>query len=1104
MSVVYVLTTPIPEDGGDDPTVEQVRKRAKWDNNDYVCRGLSLNGMSDPLFDIYQNVESFKKLWDALEAKYIAKDASSMKFLVSNFINYKMTDSRLVMEQYNDLLGILRIFQAHLKHKKEELNIVELGSHLRIEESLKVHDSDKPKGNNVAGPSVVNMVEHNKSMYNDNKGKRKHYENTRDDPNKKEKHTCWKCGKINHIKRDCKGVNVGNKANGSSTKGSVDGSSNSMKGHNMVNKSLQVYYVSYVSDAYFVQDDDVAWYVDSGATVHECKDRCWFKTYESMTNGFILHMGNESTTLVHGRGCEDLKFSSRNCFDEALDKFKVFKTKVESQQGSLIKRFRTDSGDVIFDENRFSSVPRLSQRSLVDGTEDFGGSVVFEEVIENVVQQPEPELRKSKNNPNTFNEAIKSQVVAFWKKAINDEMDSIMGNNTWVLADLPLYYFDTYALVARISTIRLLIAMTSIHNLIIHQMDVKTTFLNGKLEEEVYINQPQGLIMPGNENKVDMKKDFLSSSHYIKKEVKKFNYFDCTPFSTPMDTSEKLMPNNGQVVSQLEHSRVKPISSISICCDSAVTLAKAYSQMYNRKSRHLGVRHSMIRELIMNGVASIEFVSEAECKSGLNDIYRSDDFSMFEPSTGMLLSGLAKAVDLGPDVRLACEGPTAQCARNRVKLGSWNEDKLRSSAFPVSSSGHAMSLSSEPGEMAPESSKAVIIPKFDMHVYTFKLTSEELQTIIKEYCILMDLGFAGSVFLLFLVVIKHFGVHVSQLVPMGVNRVILFKIRYMSLDIRPTVSLFRVFYKLCKQGHWFSFENKTEDHAKKCFKEVATSLKGWKRKFCLLDRRAVPDAMPWRHGDTNLHDDFLNNYDEVIDMDTFLKLPSWTGTVVSGGDPILKEQRPNPWGSKKRRKAQKNNESIQSGSEATLSATPIHQASPKAGKNPAAATTEIATDTPRTAKGERFRTGDEWRETTSDQVEKIQSLENDLDSRTQQLVAAEEKIKALEGENLNLLGKAAQSEADRKKLVREFIRAMVKRLHTSVEYRQSLATPVQLCYSAGWLEGLSLGRTEDQIAQFLFETQDLSIEGSKSWESKHREIFIISYPHFQKVANSCD
>ncbi|GJU04840.1 zinc finger, CCHC-type containing protein [Tanacetum coccineum] len=548
-------------------------------------------------------------------------------------------------------------FKHTLKHLKDELTLVKLGSYLHIEESLRVQDNDKPKGNNIAGPLVVNMVKHNiSSRYNDNKGKRKHHDYTRANPNKKAKLTCWKCGKIGHIKRDYKGINVGNKAIGLGIKDSVDGSSNSLK-------------------AYFVQDDDVAWWVNSRATVYVCIDRCWFKTCESLKDGSILHMGNESTALVHRRGCVDLRLghvhfkrmqdmfkdgliptfdidTEKYTKDEALDKFKVFKTEVELQQGSLIRQFRTDRGglsqgfwgeamltacyllnrvpnkrnmitpyelwtkrkpnlnylrvwgcravvrlpdpklktlgergiecifvgyaehskafrfyviepnesvsinsiiesrDAIFDENRFSSVPRPSLR-IPNGTEDIGGSVVPEEVTEEVVQQPEPELRKSKRNrtpkdfgpefqlyliegtrdevsdqhsycfnveddPKTFDEAMKSQDVAFWKEAINDEMDSIMGNNTWVLADLPpgckplgckwifkrklkvdgtiekfkarlviqgfkqksrIDYFDTYAPVARISTIRLLIAMASIHNLIIHQMDVKTAFL---------------------------------------------------------------------------------------------------------------------------------------------------------------------------------------------------------------------------------------------------------------------------------------------------------------------------------------------------------------------------------------------------------------------------------------------------------------------------------------------------------------------------------------------------------------------------------------------------------------------------------------------------
>ena len=48
-------------------------------------------------------------------------------------------------------------------------------------------------------------------------------------------------------------------------------------------------------------------------------------------------------------------------------------------------------------------------------------------------------------------------------------------------------YFDTYASVARIATIQVLIALASIYKLEIHQMDVKTAFLNGELDEEIYI-----------------------------------------------------------------------------------------------------------------------------------------------------------------------------------------------------------------------------------------------------------------------------------------------------------------------------------------------------------------------------------------------------------------------------------------------------------------------------------------------------------------------------------------------------------------------------------------------------------------------------------------
>ena len=56
--------------------------------------------------------------------------------------------------------------------------------------------------------------------------------------------------------------------------------------------------------------------------------------------------------------------------------------------------------------------------------------------------------------------------------------------------------------VTRISSICILIALAYVHKLFIHQMDVKTTFLNGDLEEEIFILQPKGCITHGQENKV--------------------------------------------------------------------------------------------------------------------------------------------------------------------------------------------------------------------------------------------------------------------------------------------------------------------------------------------------------------------------------------------------------------------------------------------------------------------------------------------------------------------------------------------------------------------------------------------------------------------------
>ena len=58
-------------------------------------------------------------------------------------------------------------------------------------------------------------------------------------------------------------------------------------------------------------------------------------------------------------------------------------------------------------------------------------------------------------------------------------------------------YFDTYSPYTRINSIRMMLTISALRNLEVHQMDVKTTFLNGDLDEEIYMEQPDGFFYLG-------------------------------------------------------------------------------------------------------------------------------------------------------------------------------------------------------------------------------------------------------------------------------------------------------------------------------------------------------------------------------------------------------------------------------------------------------------------------------------------------------------------------------------------------------------------------------------------------------------------------------
>ena len=135
------------------------------------------------------------------------------------------------------------------------------------------------------------------------------------------------------------------------------------------------------------------------------------------------------------------------------------------------------------------------------------------------------------DTPTIIAEAYASLDADDWKEAVQSEMDLILSNDTWELTERPYGrkpvgckwvfkkklrpdgtiekyearfvakgytqkegedFFDTYSPVARLTTIRALLSLTASYGLIVHQMDVKTAFLNGELDEEIYMDQPDG------------------------------------------------------------------------------------------------------------------------------------------------------------------------------------------------------------------------------------------------------------------------------------------------------------------------------------------------------------------------------------------------------------------------------------------------------------------------------------------------------------------------------------------------------------------------------------------------------------------------------------
>ena len=136
--------------------------------------------------------------------------------------------------------------------------------------------------------------------------------------------------------------------------------------------------------------------------------------------------------------------------------------------------------------------------------------------------------------PQSIEEALETPEATHWKQAADEEMEALNKVNTWKLVELPegqkpvgcrwiftvktdnngsierykarlvakgyaqepgIDFNEPFAPVVRLNTLRALLAYSVQNNVMIHQMDVTTAFLNGSLAEEVYMEQPPGYIV---------------------------------------------------------------------------------------------------------------------------------------------------------------------------------------------------------------------------------------------------------------------------------------------------------------------------------------------------------------------------------------------------------------------------------------------------------------------------------------------------------------------------------------------------------------------------------------------------------------------------------
>ncbi|OIT22056.1 hypothetical protein A4A49_57908, partial [Nicotiana attenuata] len=255
-----------------------------------------LTAMPEPTAEDSDEIKAARKKREDDE-KYTAVKQGTDRFLGVKFFEFQMIDGKSVMEQVDE---------KKLLYSSEDFNVDQLTKHIRIEEESRKHENKYA----AETSSKVNYVESSKANNSGKSGnkagkKRKFEAAPKENSSNIKKGPCYTCGKMGHFKSDFRfrkrqknEENAGQKRVNNVEQ--QQASSSDIVAMISAFTNLNLSMVTECNMAATMKSAD--WWYDSGATVHVCNDKSFFKHYEVATSDEKVLMGNHDTAKVFGKG----------------------------------------------------------------------------------------------------------------------------------------------------------------------------------------------------------------------------------------------------------------------------------------------------------------------------------------------------------------------------------------------------------------------------------------------------------------------------------------------------------------------------------------------------------------------------------------------------------------------------------------------------------------------------------------------------------------------------------------------------------------------------------------------------------------------------------